>query len=56
MSYFSQKEFEAFVAGEADRLRLGWLALSGRTLTEREREELQRMLEDFFLKKGDDQQ
>jgi hypothetical protein len=48
MSYFSERQFQTFLARELDRLRLGWLALAGRVLTGRESEELRGRLEDFF--------
>jgi len=48
VSYFSQKEFETFVAEEVGRVNVRWLALSGRMLTDRESEELRRRLEEFF--------
>ena len=49
MSYFSQQQFWEFARGEKGRLRLEWLALTGRIFTEHEKEELRRRLEDFFV-------
>lgn len=48
MSYFSQKDFEAFAAGDIGRLRLEWVACAGRIFTALEDEELRRRLEDFL--------
>ncbi len=48
MNYFSQADFQTFLAGYIGRLRLEWLALTGRVFTVRENEELRRRLESFF--------
>jgi len=50
--YFSQKEFAAFVAGNSGQVRLTWLALSGDLLNEKDAAELERLLDDFFRKRG----
>jgi hypothetical protein len=39
-TYFSQKEFRAFVAAQVGHLNCGWLALSGRVLTKEQDAEL----------------
>jgi hypothetical protein len=48
INYFSQTEFQAFLSEGLARLRLEWLALTGRIFTARENEELRRRFEDFF--------
>jgi hypothetical protein len=48
MHYFSQTDFQRFLADGFARLRLEWLALTGRIFTVRENEELRHHLEDFF--------
>jgi len=50
--YFSQKEFAGFVAGTAGQVKLTWLALSGNLLNERDAAELERLLDEFFRKRG----
>jgi hypothetical protein len=50
MNYFSQADFQTFSAGWLGRLRLEWIALTGRAFNSRENEELKRRLESFFHK------
>ena len=50
--YFSQKEFAAFVAGTSGQVKLTWVALSGDLLNEKEAAELERLLDEFFRKRG----
>ncbi len=50
--YFSQKEFAAFVARSTGQIKLTWLALSGDLLNEKDATELERMLDEFFRKRG----
>jgi hypothetical protein len=50
--YFSQKEFTAFVAGTSGQVKLTWLAISGDLLNERDAAELERLLNEFFRKRG----
>ncbi len=50
MNYFSQADFQTFLAGWMGRLRLEWIALTGRAFNSRENEELRRRLESFFHK------
>ncbi len=51
-TFFSQKEFAAFVAGTAGQVKLIWLALSGDLLNETDSAELQHLLDEFFRKRG----
>jgi hypothetical protein len=48
MHYFSQTDFQRFLAGYIGWLRLEWIALTGRAFSSRENEELRRRLESFF--------
>ena len=50
--YFSQKEFAAFVAGTSGQVKLTWLAISGDLLNEKDAAELERLLDEFFRKRG----
>jgi len=50
--YFSQKEFAAFVVGTSGRVKLTWLSISGDLLNERDAAELERLLDEFFRKRG----
>jgi hypothetical protein len=51
-TYFSQREFAAFVAGTRGQVRLTWLALSGDLLNDKDSAELERLLDEFFRKRG----
>jgi hypothetical protein len=51
-TYFSQKEFAGFVAGTTGQVKLTWLALSGNLLNEKDAAELERLLDEFFRKRG----
>lgn len=48
MTYFSQKEFHAFVAAIVGHVTCGWLALSGRVLAKEQSRELEQLLDEFF--------
>jgi hypothetical protein len=48
MTYFSQQEFQAFVAAEVGHISCGWLALAGRVLTKEQVVELEKLLDKFF--------
>jgi hypothetical protein len=48
IDYLSQIEFQKFAEGYVGRLRLEWLALTGRAFTNREKETLSSALADFF--------
>ena len=50
--YFSEKEFAAFVAGSTGQVKLTWLALSRDLLNEQDAAELERLLGEFFRKRG----
>jgi hypothetical protein len=50
--YFSLKEFVAFVVEATGQVKLRWLALSGEVLSDEDSAELQRTLEEFFLKRN----
>jgi hypothetical protein len=50
--YFSEREFAASVAGMSGQVRLIWLALSGDLLNEQDSAELERVLDQFFRKRG----
>ena len=50
--YFSEREFEAFVAGMSRQVKLTWLALSGDLLDEKDSAELKHLLDEFFRKRG----
>ena len=52
VSYFAQQEFAAFVASSVAHVALKWLALSGRPLNQQQRDELTRLLDEFFRKTG----
>jgi hypothetical protein len=52
VSYFSQKEFQAFLATEVGRINCGWLALSGKVLSAAEVRELEQFLAEFFRRTG----
>lgn len=52
MSYFSQREFQAFVAAAVGHLNCSWLALAGRVLTKEQGRELEKLLDDFFRRTG----
>ena len=52
MTYFSQKEFQAFIATEIGRINCGWLALSSRVLTKEQASELEKLLDEFFRRTG----
>lgn len=49
---FSNQEFSAFVAGQADRARVQWLALSGDILPSTDAADLEKLLIDFFNQRG----
>jgi len=51
-TYFSQKEFRAFVAAQVGHLNCGWLAMSGRVLTKEQAAELGKLLDEFFRRTG----
>jgi hypothetical protein len=48
INYFSQADFQAFSAGDTGRLRLEWLAVTGRAFNLRENEILSRILVEFL--------
>ena len=50
MTYFSQQEFQAFVAAIVGHINCGWLALSGHVLTKEQAAELEKLLDQFFRK------
>jgi hypothetical protein len=50
--YFSEREFAAFAAGMTGQVKLTWLALSGDLLNEKDSAELERLLDQFFRKRG----
>jgi len=52
MTYFSQKEFHAFIATEVGRINCGWLALSGGVLSKEQAAELEKLLDEFFRRTG----
>jgi hypothetical protein len=52
VTYFSQREFQAFIAAEVGHINCGWLALSGRVLSQEEARELEQLLDEFFRKTG----
>jgi hypothetical protein len=47
-TYFSEREFRAFVAAIAGHVNCSWLALSGRVLTKEQAAELDTLLDKFF--------
>jgi len=49
---FSNQEFSAFVAAQADRAKVHWLALSGDILPSTDAAELERLLIAFFNERG----
>ena len=51
-AYFSQQEFQAFIAFIASHVALQWLALSGQPLNQQQRNELELLLNQFFRKTG----
>lgn len=51
-TYFSQKEYAAFITASADHVALQWLALGGLSLTRQQRNELEQLLAKFFLATG----
>ena len=52
MSYFSQREYAAFLATLTGQAKISWLALSGKTLSEQETRELEALLDEFFRKRN----
>ena len=48
VTYFSQKEFQAFVAAIVGRANCSWLALSGHVLSKEQVAELKHFLDGFF--------
>jgi RNA-splicing ligase RtcB len=52
VTYFSQREFQAFVAAAVGHINCGWLALSGRVLSKNEARELEQLLDQFFRSTG----
>ena len=49
---FSNREFSAFVAAQADRAKVQWLALSGDILPPTDAAELEKLLIAFFNQRG----
>jgi len=50
VTYFSQKEFQAFEAAIVGHINCSWLALSGKVLSKEQIAELEKVLEQFFRK------
>ncbi len=50
---FSMREYRAFLTASADHVSVAWLALAGGPLSQRDRSELERLLDEFFRKTGD---
>lgn len=52
VTYFSQKEFQAFVAAIMGHVNCSWLALSGHVLSKEQAAELEHLLDGFFRRTG----
>jgi len=52
MPYFAQTEYRSFIAASVGRICVAWLALAGQPLNQQQRDELTRLLDEFFRKTG----